>query len=110
MSISLPGRAAGSSGQSGNRKEEGGGGSNETEPRSQRRERQQKRKNDYRNGGGGEGGCGRLRNGLRRVRGTKMTKDPTGNWLIGLVAFDSLGLQQRRGIRHAMERGRSREA
>jgi energy-coupling factor transporter ATP-binding protein EcfA2 len=36
-------------------------------------------------------------------------ESPTENWLIGLVAFDSLGLQQLGGIRDAMDRGRSSE-
>jgi hypothetical protein len=36
-------------------------------------------------------------------------QSPTGNWLIGLAAFDSLGLQQLRGIRDAVDRGRSSE-
>jgi len=34
------------------------------------------------------------------------TKSLTGNWLIGLLAFDSVGLLQLRGIRDAAERGR----
>lgn len=46
--------------------------------------------------------------GIFGVRGE--CKSLTGNWLIGVAAFDSLGfLLQHRGIRDAMERGRLRE-